>query len=50
MYSYGVIFLLSLLLGKATRVKKMTELLYDMMEGTDYGQLTGLISAKTETG
>ena len=34
-------------LGKATRSRKRMELLHDMMEGRDYGQLKDLISDRS---
>jgi len=34
-------------LGKATRGRKRMELLHDMMEGRDYGQLKNLISDRS---
>jgi len=35
------------MLGKATRGRKWMELLHDMMEGRDYGQLKDLISDRS---
>ena len=35
------------MLGKATLGRKRMELLHDVMEGTDYGQLKDLISDRS---